>query len=296
MIQLNSKKLSIASTAHLKSVQTDINGKADFEHKVKAAILKWNGKTGSHAAKAAFKNIKEKLIEMCSGTTICVYCEHNEGTDIEHIYPKRLYPNKAFSWSNYVLACGNCNSRYKKDKFRIFNPRNGVIIEDITPTKDVYIKPANEDALFINQHKENPLDLLELDIINKQFIFIETHNVGTREYEKAKYTKELLGLNERADLVSQRKAAYKHYLSELRKYVAVSKAIDFTELIEALDGDIPINLTANFNSEILRSKKIIKESILKHSHPTVFKEMIKQRNVLPSTNALVLQAPEILNW
>lgn len=232
---------------------------------------------------------------MCSGVQICVYCEHNEATDIEHIYPKRLYPEKAFTWDNYVFACGRCNTHYKGENFKIFSPIGSATVQDITPQVDVYNIPSNDDAVFIHQRNEDPMALLELDILNQQYIFSERYADG-RNYEKAKYTKEILGLNERADLVRQRKAAHRWYFSELSKYVAVKNAVDFNSLILAAKGEIIIDTTSVFAIEKQRSLDSIKDDIISHSHPTVWKELIRQRDQLPQTNVLINQAIEILAW
>ena len=42
----------------------------------------------------------------------CSYCEMKLDTAlaIEHIRPKSLYPNLELEWSNFLLACTNCNS------------------------------------------------------------------------------------------------------------------------------------------------------------------------------------------
>lgn len=65
----------------------------------------------------SFSEIKEKLASACSGRVRCMYCEDSEATDIEHFYPKSSYPLKAFDWVNYLLACSNCNSNYKRTQF-----------------------------------------------------------------------------------------------------------------------------------------------------------------------------------
>ncbi len=295
MIQLNSKNLKSASLAHLATAQTEIDSELTYEAKTKKAKTKWAGKTGSVAAKLAFADVKSVLTDMCSGVQICVYCEHNEATDIEHIYPKRLYPEKAFVWTNYVFACGRCNTHYKGENFMIFNPSGSATVQDITPQANVYIIPSNDDAVFINQRLEDPMSFLELDILNQQYIFIERNTSG-RDYEKAKYTKELLGLNERADLVRQRKAAHRWYFSELTKYVALKNAPDFNTLIFNARGEININLTSSFEIEKQKALDTLKLEILSHSHPTVWKELIRQRAFLPQTNILINQATEILTW
>jgi uncharacterized protein (TIGR02646 family) len=54
---------------------------------------------------------------MAAGRARCMYCEDDRGTDIEHFYPKATYPLRAFSWRNYLLACGHCNSNLKREQF-----------------------------------------------------------------------------------------------------------------------------------------------------------------------------------
>ncbi len=295
MIQLSSKEINKTTETQLASFQKEIDGEDTFEAKIEKAKAKWKNKDSTNDAKNAFKNVKNVLTEMCSGDRICVYCEHNEATDIEHIYPKRLYPEKTFSWANYVYACGKCNSHYKAENFSIFNPIDSITVQDVTPKRNDYSKPINDDALFINQRIENPMDFLELDIVYGQYIFREIFTKGTREYEKAKYTKILLGLNDRADLVKQREAAHLWYLSKLKKYVLVKRSENFIQLQEA---DYGKNVIENIGFEIEKHKilNVLKAEILSHSHQTVWKELIRQRKDLPKTNSLLSEAPEILNW
>lgn len=40
----------------------------------------------------------------------------------------------------------------------------------------------------------------------------------------------------------------------------------------------------------------IESEIKSHSHPTVWKELIRQRETLNQTNQLFQQAPEALSW
>lgn len=298
MIQLFSSPLELLSETHLQNVRGRISGEATFQAMCLKAKSEWASKTSSAAAEAAFADIKLKLKEMCSGTTICVYCEHNEATDIEHIYPKRIFPNKAFDYNNYVLACGNCNTHYKKDNFKVFDPAQSSVAVDVTPSDyKVYNQPQTEDAVFINQRIEDPLFLLELDFLQNSFYFIERHHIGTREYEKASYTKEILGLNKRDDLVKQRKAAFGFYKHELARYIAVLQATNLHQLEQCIDLVIDtIDLVGDFGSEQQRLKDVISNRIKRHTHRTVWKEMIRQRHQLPSTLSLFDQAPEALNW
>jgi uncharacterized protein (TIGR02646 family) len=235
---------------------------------------------------------------MCVGVEICVYCENNEATDIEHIYPKKLYPEKAFNWENYVLACNKCNSHHKSDKFKIFNPKDSATVEDITLPRGTYSQPTNDDALFINQRIDDPLDLIELDLLNQTFVFVERSQQGTREYEKASFTIDLLGLNTRGSLVAARKQAVRFFINRLETYVSAKNATDFQELKDAVDDDEVGSLddTKSFGQEKQRMLDAIKKDILEGSHPTVWKELIRQRVNLPKTNGLLTDAPEALNW
>lgn len=121
MIRLSSKVLSGKVETHLSKVQARVDVQADFAAKAIRAKNEWDSKTSSKTKRAAFGEIKETLLEMCVGTEICNYCENNEATDIEHIYPKSFFPERAFHWDNYLLACKTCNSTYKQDRFAIFD-------------------------------------------------------------------------------------------------------------------------------------------------------------------------------
>lgn len=65
----------------------------------------------------AFREIRESLSRMASGLERCMYCEDSQGTGIDHFWPQTPYPNRAFDWDNYLLACAHCNSHQKRDRF-----------------------------------------------------------------------------------------------------------------------------------------------------------------------------------
>ncbi len=141
------------------------------------------------------------------------------------------------------------------------------------------------------------MDFLELDLINQTFFFDEKFPEGTREFERAKYTKDLLGLNTRASLVRARKNAAKFFVGRLEKYVDAKKSMDFDELRLAVEDDFGnIDETGNFATEKTQIIEAIKTDILENSHPTVWKELIRQRANLPKTNRLLNDAPEAITW
>jgi uncharacterized protein (TIGR02646 family) len=48
----------------------------------------------------------------------CAYCEQVAAKDIEHFWPKTLYPVRMFAWDNFLRGCKNCNN-VKRDRFPI---------------------------------------------------------------------------------------------------------------------------------------------------------------------------------
>lgn len=82
--------------------------------------------------RAAFDEVRGTLERMATGRVRCMYCEDSLGTDIEHFYPRARYPGRAFSWSNYLLACSHCNSNLKRSRFP-FHDRRPALLD---PTAD----------------------------------------------------------------------------------------------------------------------------------------------------------------
>jgi uncharacterized protein (TIGR02646 family) len=57
-----------------------------------------------------YKDARDELIRRMGD--YCSYCEialHSQ-IDVEHVLPKTLHPESKLKWSNFLLACGNCNS------------------------------------------------------------------------------------------------------------------------------------------------------------------------------------------
>jgi uncharacterized protein (TIGR02646 family) len=293
MILLNSKNLSGTTSTHLIAKQAAIDGKANFVEQSQRAGSLWNAKTGTTSGRNAFSEIKSTLIEMCVGVEICNFCENNEATDIEHIYPKSHFPERAFIWDNYLLACKICNTTYKSDKFSVFNPANSnskYIIQRGSP------KPPTNDSVLLNPRIEDPMQFLFLDIKGNTFRFGTLPNLSIRDKEKADYTIELLGLNDRDTLVEGRRAAAHYFISRLEKFVLIKEAIDFPSL-ESIVSDLDfLDLTNSLANEKIRLMASVKTEILKYSHPTIWKEFIRQKNHLPKTNNLFTRAPEALTW
>jgi uncharacterized protein (TIGR02646 family) len=238
-------------------------------------------------------------MRMCNGVEMCVYCETNEATDIEHIRPKSLFPEDAFSWINYVPSCKNCNTTFKSDKAAIFNPQNSINVIDITPQRvaSTRIKPVNNDTLFINPRIDNPNRLILLDLVGKTFYYLPKKEEGTRDFLRAEYTiNTVLKLNDRAALVEGRKSAFRDFQNLLKNYIAAGEATSHAALELATGDDPQVDFNNSLQKEITRIQSHIKKAIETHSQPTVWLEMKRQRAKLPRTNALFNQLPVALRW
>jgi uncharacterized protein (TIGR02646 family) len=97
----------------------------------------------------AFHEIRTVLEAMASGRQRCMYCEDNEGTDIDHFKPKSAYPLDAFTWSNFFLGCSRCNSNYKRTLFPV---------------------DASSCALLVDPSVDDPLAHLDLSLSTGLFI------------------------------------------------------------------------------------------------------------------------------
>lgn len=118
MIQLPTDiTLSNRSLYWLREWQAAIDEKTTYAAQIVEAKAKWKSKR----QRTSLKEVKEKLHQMCNATNRCVYCEDSYGDEIEHIYPKDIYPSKTFIWENYLYACGPCNGP-KSNNFALINP------------------------------------------------------------------------------------------------------------------------------------------------------------------------------
>ena len=47
---------------------------------------------------------------------LCGYCEREAKGEVDHFRPKSIYPERVYSWENWVFACHTCNNN-KLDKW-----------------------------------------------------------------------------------------------------------------------------------------------------------------------------------
>lgn len=89
----------------------------------------WDARAKASARKIAFEEIRRELKAMSRGLERCMYCEDSAGTDIEHFWPKSFYPHRAFVWTNYLWACGHCNSNFKRAQFPLDTSGQPLLID-----------------------------------------------------------------------------------------------------------------------------------------------------------------------
>lgn len=217
-----------------------------------------------------FDAIKKVLTAMCSGARRCAYCEDSAADEVEHIYPKHFYPDRVFVWRNYIYACGPCNSP-KGSRFAVFTAG---LNSELELVRDAYVSsppPAGMSAL-IDPRVEDASRFLALEL-RDTFYFVARAAPGTLDYERAKYTIDVLGLNARELLPAARRASYRDYRAHLSQYRTVrDNGGDQTEL-QRLAAEI-------------RTRQ----------HPTVWSEMKRQHASLPNLAPLFAAVPEALGW
>lgn len=274
MIQLENKSLIENHQKKLESWQKEIDSKSSFPEQEAEAKKQFGYK--NKKGNSTFDHIKETLTEMCSGAKRCCYCEDAVADEVEHIYPKDIYPDKVFKWENYLYACGPCNGPKNNHFALIINNK----LKDITPPhhkkrrKDWQPSPPpNGINAFIDPRNEDPLEYLWLDLETFRFTEKLEEDEDEIAYLKANYTIEELQLNKREFLVEARKTSYHNYFNALYRYCS-----------EKENGSTDADLT------------VIKNNLLSNGHPTVWREMQFQYKSYPQLKELFEKCPEALLW
>lgn len=219
--------------------------------------------------RAPFREVHAALRGMCCGNARCMYYEDAPAGEVEHVWPKSLYPERTFHWKNLLYACGACN-RPKSNRFLLFAPPGSTVEHDAARRSRgaVAAPPPDGDALLLDPRWDDPLEFLQLDL-RGTFWFVPRAPQGSRAHRRAEYTVELLGLNRRDVLVEGRRLAFRHHLNALRQYVT-----------ERDPGE----------------RAVQREVIARGNHATVWAEMKRQRAAIPRLGELFSAAPEVLDW
>lgn len=250
----------------LMKLQLQIDAGVDYPSRVAAAKKQW----ASQRSSAALRDVAQLLTEVCSGGWRCSYCEDSLGTDIEHIWPKSLYPECVFDWMNFLLVCKHCNGR-KGASWAVYPATTGTYQVVSRPHKTPPVAPPTAgDPVFIDPRQEDALLFFVLDL--RLFRFVVKPGLGGRLIERARYTLNALGLNEDA-LCTEREHQYGNYLARLKDYLSEKRQGATTPKLD-----------------------LQRSALLRQRLPTVFREMQRQHARIPELSTLFGNIPEALGW
>ncbi|MES2732268.1 MAG: HNH endonuclease [Bacteroidota bacterium] len=283
MIQLASKNLA----TEIQTLQQKVDEEAAFLEKVDKAKKLWNSKGGTKGKKA-FEDIVADLYSMCVYVGICNYCEQSEANDVEHIYPKSFFPEHAFIWDNYLLACKQCNTAYKLDRFFVLD------MHDIELQRSV--EPPFRTFAFINPRTEDPTTFMLLNTLSFKFDLLP--DLSRKDFNKATKTLNVLQLNVRDTLLAARKSAAYYYYQRMKLLVDIVNASTKSQIHQWLtpyDEELDSHLSLN---EIQQELKIsFQKHISTYQHPSVWHSI---QIVASKTNekwkAIFEQIPDALHW
>ena len=201
---------------------------------------------------------------LCSSARRCGYCEDSVGDEVEHIKAKDLYPERTFVRENYLLACGQCN-RGKSSRFSVIVCGDLV---DVTRRRNApVLRPPEGSPALIVPRDEDPLAFVDLEIMDT-FMSLPREDLQGIDKERAEYTIEVLKLN-RDVLLEARREAYDAYLARLFRYRGLRD-----------DGASEAEL------------EILREAISTSMHPTVWREMQRQHDLIDGLRELFQDFPK----
>lgn len=241
----------------LASLQIRVDGAASRSDKYELARTSFAAKS----PRRLFDEVKRVLSRRAPNGDSCYYCERDRYRDVEHIKPKRHYPEECFVWRNYVYACVICNQDEKKDTYAVIDAAGELIEFNRSHSIDDPL-PVGVDA-FIDVRNEDPLESLWLDLDTGIFVCIG----DTVSKLRADFTLRLLGLNQ-DDMARHRRAAFKAYKNYFGEYSEARRL-----------GDVD------------RSARVLSE-LKMLSHPTVLVEMRRQMPGSAELTELFLDVPD----
>lgn len=206
MLKYDLPELSPAALAKLASWQTEVNAQSSHATMYEYATQRFKNKDN-----ATFEEIREILALHAPADGACYYCERDRYRDIEHIFPKRHYPQACFDWHNYIYACTICNQDKKRDTFAVLDANAEVVQFD--RSHDIATPVPTGQAVLINIRHENPFDFLQLDLETGELVPIG----DSIAQKRARFTLDLLALNE-SSLASIRKQHVRHYKNYLQQF------------------------------------------------------------------------------
>jgi uncharacterized protein (TIGR02646 family) len=158
-------------------VQADLESRqGDANRKRIAGVLdvaaEWRNARQTRSLEAVFFTLQR----MMGNRQRCMYCLDSHGTDIEHFWPKKPFPERMFVWPNLLLCCAECG-RFKGDEFpRVhdqpllvdptaedpwlhldFDPLTGNIVAKFQPGRDDYSQKGSKTVEILHLDRREAL-------------------------------------------------------------------------------------------------------------------------------------------
>jgi uncharacterized protein (TIGR02646 family) len=80
---------------------------------------------------ADFRPVLSALRRMAGDAERCMYCLDSQGTDVEHFWPKKPYPERMAVWTNMLLGCTPCG-RFKGHRFPLDGAGSPLLVDPTT--------------------------------------------------------------------------------------------------------------------------------------------------------------------
>jgi hypothetical protein len=160
----------------------------------------------------------------------------------------------------------------KNNRYAVFVQAESRLVHVMRAKHDPIVPPPDGVHVLIDPRSENPLDFMELDLLDT-FFFIPTAAKETLEYRRAEYTIEVLRLNARDVLPAARRCAFGSYKARLHEFVSMKRGRASRDELQSLI-----------------------RGIQRMPHPTVWAEMKRQRELHPQLAPLFRGVPEAVNW
>jgi uncharacterized protein (TIGR02646 family) len=130
-------------------------------------VATWNSARKTKPLKAVLATLKS----MVGQRERCMYCGDSHATDIDHFWPKAIYPQRMFCWPNLLLSCTDCG-RIKGTDFPLQNGEPLLVdptaedpwrFLDFDPATGNLVPRFDPATATWDEKGENTVQVLELD-------------------------------------------------------------------------------------------------------------------------------------
>ena len=104
-----------------------------------------------------------------------MYCLDSFGSDIEHFYPKSVYPCLAFTWDNYLLACSYCNRIRKNDSFPLDDDNSPLLLNPATEDPNLHLSLIPSSGVLRGTTAKGRTTISTLDLNSTELVPGRTH-------------------------------------------------------------------------------------------------------------------------